>query len=398
MKLTIYLTKNKVFYLDKSLDWDGLNLVKTFEVIKQEMGSGNLRIVLGNELGNVTFFGNEDGDRNKIGAEMQTWLPYKLGESCFDFRMGVYDSKKAAQVVAVEKWLLEAVSTAVRENGFGLELMVPVGALLAEKTLGKNHLVQVKWSGFENLSVLAINGFAYSVFGGETDERISEFVKTKWGANVSIEQMNLNAENYDLANEAFNEAVRGSDEQVLTIPLLKRQLSSSENLDLPQTLIYSTPEGEEIAKGKLSKTTIVLIVLLFLSLGVLIVAMWLRKKQPAVTAIPQEMAVALTVTPTVAVIPEVDVSQYKVNVLNGSGVTGEALRIKSLLAASGFLTVDVGNAPAQIDTEIKKKEVVVVDVVAKAKESFTDYKVGSIGTLTASDKYDLVIVLGSEKN
>lgn len=396
MKFAIYLTRSKIFYSDKILDWDGVSLVEIFKNFKDEMGIKNFRIILGNDLSNVTFFQTDELDRNKIGAEMQTWIPYNLDNECFDYRTGVFNGSSVVQVVAVEKWLLEIISLAVTENSLNLELMLPVGSLLAEKTSGKNNLTQIKWNGYENLSILAINGFAHSVFEFETDEKILNFAKTKWGAETEIEQINLSANNYDLTAEAFNEQVRGKDENVLNIPLLKKQVFVDKN---EIGSVESNPTKDvDLTKKKVSKTTIALIILLMCSLAVFGLSIWFRGKKAVVVEMGMQPGPAIPVATQAAVVTqEIDFSKYKVNVLNASEVTGEALRIKKSLSESGFLNVDVGNAPKQTETEIKKKDSIGSAVVTKAKSSFGEYKVGSIGTLTEDDKYDLVIVLGKDK-
>jgi hypothetical protein len=401
MKFAIYLTKNKIFYSDKILDWDGVSLVEIFKNFKVDLGIKNFRIILGNDLGSVTFFETNEIDRNKIGAEMQTWLPYNLDNECFDYRTGVFNGSSVVQVVAVEKWLLEIVSLAVMENSLNLELMVPVGVLLSEKTVGSNNLVQVNWNGYENLSILAINGFAHSVFEFASDEKILNFAKTKWGAETNVEKLILGHDNFDLINQVFNEPERGRVEDVLNIPLLKKTDVVSKDLikrgfEESKTLTKLNLESEEPVR-KISKTTIVLSVFLILSLIIFMISTSFRNRELTTGTVPLNGGTTPTLTPTTIVIPEVDVSSYKVNVLNGSGVTGEAARVKELLLKLGFVTVDAGNAPTTFNTEIRKKEAVPSEVVAKASKTYEEYKVGSIGTLTATDKYDLVIVLGKDK-
>ena len=90
--------------------------------------------------------------------------------------------------------------------------------------------------------------------------------------------------------------------------------------------------------------------------------------------------------------------RFSVQVLNGSGVTGAAAQQRDILKSAGFAAADVGNAPAEIKTgTISKKDSVPAEVYAKVKESVAAYVFIEGETLTKDSKYDLVIVLGSDK-
>lgn len=116
--------------------------------------------------------------------------------------------------------------------------------------------------------------------------------------------------------------------------------------------------------------------------------------------LPGSKTAEISPSPTTEVTPtpeKPDVSGYVVQVLNGSGVTGEAARIKTLLVADGFVTVDTGNATATTEATIKSKATVPESVVSIVSDAIKDYLIGSPSALTATDKYDLIIVVGSGK-
>ncbi len=97
----------------------------------------------------------------------------------------------------------------------------------------------------------------------------------------------------------------------------------------------------------------------------------------------------------------VDLTQISVQVLNGSGKSGEAGKVKELLIAEGFKSIEVGNADKSNYTgvEVSHKEEVaksVMDVIEKALGG--DYEATESGELlTQESKYDIVVVVGKGK-
>ncbi len=112
-----------------------------------------------------------------------------------------------------------------------------------------------------------------------------------------------------------------------------------------------------------------------------------------------EAKVILTPTPTP--LPEPDWSSYKVQVLNGSGVTGEAKHVADLLTAVGFSSVKIGNTSGHntnativrlsaIDPELTKL------IVAKIALVLSAYQVEAGLPLTDTAGFDLLITVGKK--
>lgn len=110
---------------------------------------------------------------------------------------------------------------------------------------------------------------------------------------------------------------------------------------------------------------------------------------------PSQVPVA-TATPTQAA---VDLSTYKISVLNGSGVPGQAASVKSDLTDAGFTVTNTGNADSTdvTDTIISAKssvEKAYIEKLTKALEK--TYVVSSdIKSLDDSESADVVITIGS---
>lgn len=117
---------------------------------------------------------------------------------------------------------------------------------------------------------------------------------------------------------------------------------------------------------------------------------------PVVESLPSPTP-ALEASPSAAI----NLDEYKVQILNGSGVAGEAGVVEGILVDAGFSDLDTGNAANYdyTDTEVSLKSTTteaVFTAIASALES--DYTVVKLQTpLTDSSDYDVVITIGTKK-
>lgn len=105
-----------------------------------------------------------------------------------------------------------------------------------------------------------------------------------------------------------------------------------------------------------------------------------------------------TETPTPTEKP-VDLKAYNIQVLNGSGVTGEAAKVKASLEAAGFKVSETGNADKDDyeNTQIAAKGTVNKQYMKKLEETLEkSYKVDSSSPTSAdaSSAADVVITIG----
>jgi hypothetical protein len=110
----------------------------------------------------------------------------------------------------------------------------------------------------------------------------------------------------------------------------------------------------------------------------------------SVTIIPS------TPTPSKAV----DLAAYNIKILNGSGVTGAATKLKTDLTAAGFTVVSAANADSSDFTEtiVAYKKDINPDYIKQLKETLgKKYKVGADAQLTSAQtkEADVVITIGS---
>ena len=97
---------------------------------------------------------------------------------------------------------------------------------------------------------------------------------------------------------------------------------------------------------------------------------------------------------------ELDLAKLNVNILNGSGIAGEAGRVESLLEKAGFTKTTTGNAKSYgfTETEISFKESVDPAAIDKLKEALNLYKIKEVDNLDDSATYDIEITVGKTKS
>lgn len=116
-----------------------------------------------------------------------------------------------------------------------------------------------------------------------------------------------------------------------------------------------------------------------------------------------------SVTPTPAPIaqeplpteePEVNKEDLKIKILNGSGVVGEATKVKTLLEGADFVIDSTGNADKYDYTtsEIQAKASVPSSISGEISELMeTDYTT-DIVELEESEDVDIIVIIGTRKN
>jgi len=114
---------------------------------------------------------------------------------------------------------------------------------------------------------------------------------------------------------------------------------------------------------------------------------------PQATTSPEE-----TVTPAPA--EEVKLDSLKVNILNGSGIPGEAGKVQALLEEGGFADFETGNAENYnyTITEVTLKKGVSSAAFDAVKEALDEYNVvKQEDSLDEDSEFDVEIVTGTRK-
>lgn len=107
------------------------------------------------------------------------------------------------------------------------------------------------------------------------------------------------------------------------------------------------------------------------------------------------------VEPTAVVSQEVKEDKYPIKVLNGSGIAGEASKIKEILEKEGFKVSETGNAENYdyTDTVVQSKKGIEKNFLEKLKSLIgKTYTLAKDELISASDSSDVIVIVGSKKS
>lgn len=115
-------------------------------------------------------------------------------------------------------------------------------------------------------------------------------------------------------------------------------------------------------------------------------------------ASPEESA-SPSVTPTASPAATVDKTKIKVQVQNGTGITGEAAYLQTTLKDLGYTSVSVGNSASQdaTDTTVSFSSKLSSEVINEITTKLNSIYQKVVKTSTASADYDIVIITGLRK-
>jgi LytR cell envelope-related transcriptional attenuator len=169
---------------------------------------------------------------------------------------------------------------------------------------------------------------------------------------------------------------------------------------------------ESVKGGSVSVGKILLVAVIVVALGALAGGLYYyqssTRSDGAIAMSPTPTPQTTETTPTPEVTPEpeeveeVDLATLKVQILNGSGIAGEAGKASTLLEAEGFKKAATTNAASFdfVDTEVQLKSTVPNSVFEEIKAALEkNYKGVSKVTraISASESYDIIITIGEKK-
>lgn len=194
---------------------------------------------------------------------------------------------------------------------------------------------------------------------------------------------------------ALKSDLKGKDEQVLNLSLLKRNEKLEEK------------EESSVKENKSSfNKSLLMVVVSAVILGLVVVEMFLQRRLST-----ESLNSIVTPAPSVPIVieedefldaeEEIDLSELKVQILNGSGIVGEADVVKDILETEGFENIETANADNYdfISTEISLKAGISLSVFSTIEESLSDdyFVIFSEETLTEDANYDVLVVVGNNK-
>lgn len=187
----------------------------------------------------------------------------------------------------------------------------------------------------------------------------------------------------------------------------KKEMSSEE---IKEWLSEVRPEKESVKEKKGFPLKVIIWIIVVLAIlgalvgGIIYYKSSFSEKSDLATQ-PDEETTTPTATPepteeTESESEEVSLEDYKVRVLNGSGIAGEAGEVADLLVNAGFTSPDTGNAGSYdfTTTVVELKENIPDSVYNSIKEALSDDYVveKSEEKLEDTSSYDIVVTVGTQ--
>lgn len=194
------------------------------------------------------------------------------------------------------------------------------------------------------------------------------------------------------------ESVKTDD---IAVEVGKVEENTSSLVESHQISTLPITPGEDISPKRNKAVFIAIFFAIVLIAGIVFILLQkvaTEKKTDSMSSL-EKAVVTLEPLPTNTPTP-VDVSKLTIKVLNGSGIPGEASRLKGILTAAGFTVSSVGNAETSDydKTVVQLKPGVDEAVVRVLKaELAKTYSLGGDGILSKNDIYDAVVIIGQEK-
>lgn len=379
-----FIDRSEIWFGDKPFGWTNLNLKEVFREVKKDKQVEEIDLVLGSEMSYlvaVKIDESEKIDREKSLKIAEANLPFVPVSEGFDWQIiSLGEGDNWLQIAAIEPGFLDVLMKAAKATGIRIRRTVPVATLLAARSKTSDAPVLIKWIGKERVSVLAIKGLV-DYMGNEEDEKINAYARRKWHLAVNPEQIVLDERDFDFVRELENIDTKGSDAEVMNIDLIRRGI----------TVEIAPMSG--FGGSRMRKLLLVMIMVVFLfTLG--IVAYQRRSlPQPETPEVIEIPPVSEPIESTQSA--QREMNTYSINVLNGSGITGEAAKVKKELEILGFSEVEIGNTTPKVRTTIAYKADVPAEILSVIVESLSEYEIENLFDLTNEKEFDVEVVIGS---
>ncbi len=263
----------------------------------------------------------------------------------------------------------------------------------------------------------------HSTVSSQEKEEIKEIEATEEVKSDEVDEKEEKIEEFKQSIEEEPMEVHLSDEPVEAEPQVEEKLEEEIIPESPQEpeedrskeevipeeqpspfgAFAKMPEKPESKKGNV--WFFVTVMLITFALGLMVMAgiyYFTSNKQTVSISIPSISKPTPTAIPTslpTATPKPLDLSAFSIKVLNGSGVTGEASKVKTNLTTAGFTVSTTGNADNSDYTKTviqAKKSVNETFIQALITDLKKSYVIDSnIQVLSATDKADVVVIIGS---
>lgn len=410
-KIIVAITKTKIRVLNvkmdspiisekqEEFDWNAETLVEVLHTIKKKYGT-LVRVLLGDEFVHVTTVKTDKTqsiNRQSAQSLVQGSIPDDLNKTSWDYR--VYPDY--LQVAVLNKALYEQITDAVKKVEIDIESIETCSSALARLVAAEKEPFILIYQDDVPVIITVQNGVALTssvIHDTLTASHIEQAVRfSEELFHVTIKKI-IKTENIGdiITGDFFKEFIVESKNLEPAVGLamktdVKTPDANSLNLEIDSSLVNQ--------HSRLSFVPYLLFFLAFLFTlsGVYFGQQYFTKnKSNTVTDKPEISKTISTVTPLPSPTPVIKMD-YTVEILNGSGVSGEAGRLSNILKENKYTVVLTGNAEEadsgialHYNSRVDKLYLNKLDKLLK-----TIYTTVVTEPKLASDEADITIIIGT---
>ena len=393
-KIEIYKNCTKV----SEVSWTKENLTGIFTQIKANFSS-RFRILLSDQFISITSLVVSKKDSKKrrlIQVKAQLIIDQNLDQTAWDYKVVAnLGNQKLVQVIHTDKNFFDQLRFAVYSAKLKIKLVESLSTSIC-RFLPKNKLVFLL---HQNLVVISFN--RTPIYSKILDKKLTQgdieeiFTYTKDRFKIFPQQI--------IFSPTGDTAFSPYDFSALTPEYLDINpisgLIHSDNLSGPDEAT-SRLEIKNSPPVVVDQSLLVKKIIIILTLCIFVVLFLIIGGKKLFSPNTNQINPASSITPTIipSPTPTINFDLIKIQVLNGSGISGEAAKVTELLSQNKFKVTKTGNAPNYdfVKTEIQVKNSTstsVTDLLIKSLESEYTSTI-SATRLQESDEYDIKITTG----
>lgn len=431
--------------------WNAVNIKDIADKVKTSYKVSKVTILLSDTLVylaslEIDAFTTVKEERSVISSKLQSVFPENSKDLVWDYKIiKRHGEHNVYQVVGIRSEFLKMITSVFDGSGIEIDVVEPLAHAIARLTEKEEFIhFLVSYDEFGLNMVLSYKGAViFSIFKTSSTDIVKDFSdfkkyciekhdvedNTPIFSNVQIGDLQLVSMSLNALQGVFlaKKRQRGKDRDILEIPLdnkpiheekidlkVKKTSGSSWDDNNEDDDLYDSLDDEPKTDVK---RLIMMIAFLLLLVGLAGGLIYFRSKDKKEVKSGESIKVEKVeevkkdepVLPNESKAPDdipievkeasVNLSDYKVLVQNGSGIAGEAGKVKTALEEQGFTNIIVENASSYEykQTLIKFKESIPQKVFDLAKNSIiTKYDVNFPTDVVPKDsEYDVVIIVGS---
>ncbi len=397
--LEVFKNKQKV----SEISWTPENLTQNLLRLKTTF-SKRFRVILSDEFISVTSLlltPKEAKKRVSIQAKFQPTISEDLSQTTWDYKIVAHQNgQRLVQLIYVSKKFFDIFRTAVNSTKIKIDLLESFSTTISRFLPAKKLI----FLHYQDLVVLVFNQtpiYSQVLKKKLTQEDVDRiFTYSKQCFQVLPQQI-LFAPTGDIA---FNQFDFGNlQPEYTSVDPLKGIIhsankvgtdSTTTRLEVPQNKETNTVQTQFSSENNFPKWILLIPTILLIITGFVIFSPKSNNQS--------QINPSISVTPTITSIPTptpIDVSGFKIKVLNGTGIAGQASETVKLLENKNFTVQNTGNAASYdfTQTQIETKKTVPQEVIKLLTNALTVDSSPKISAKNLPDTSEVDIIITTGK-